>query len=143
SVDHQAGGSFEDQPRQRLLSAAAGVIRRPRDHAASGSAALGVPLRRFAYVASPAGFAGVQDRPPACEDADAADGDRGALSPSAHHQARTRPQDLSVSAAQHGDHASEPGLAMDITYIPMARGFVYLAVVLDWATRRVLSWRLS
>lgn len=33
--------------------------------------------------------------------------------------------------------------AMDITYIPMARGFVYLAVVLDLATRRVLSWRLS
>ena len=33
--------------------------------------------------------------------------------------------------------------AMDITYIPMARGFVYLALVLDWATRRVLSWRLS
>jgi putative transposase len=32
---------------------------------------------------------------------------------------------------------------MDITYIPMARGFVCLAVVLDWATRRVLSWRLS
>ena len=33
--------------------------------------------------------------------------------------------------------------AMDITYIPMARGFVYLAAVLDWASRRVLSWRLS
>ena len=33
--------------------------------------------------------------------------------------------------------------AMDITYIPMARGFVYLAAVLDWHTRRVLSWRLS
>src|SRR6201746_77516 len=32
--------------------------------------------------------------------------------------------------------------AMDITYIPMARGFVYLAVVLDWFSRRVLSWRL-
>src|SRR5258707_1399477 len=31
--------------------------------------------------------------------------------------------------------------AMDITYIPMARGFVYLAVVLDWFSRRVLSWR--
>jgi transposase InsO family protein len=28
-------------------------------------------------------------------------------------------------------------------YIPMARGFVYLAVVLDWFSRRVLSWRLS
>jgi putative transposase len=33
--------------------------------------------------------------------------------------------------------------AMDITYIPMARGFVYLAVVLDWLSRRVLSWRVS
>ena len=32
---------------------------------------------------------------------------------------------------------------MDITYIPMAHGFVYLAVVLDWFSRRVLSWRLS
>jgi putative transposase len=33
--------------------------------------------------------------------------------------------------------------AMDITYIPMARGFVYLAVVLDWFSRRVLAWRVS
>ncbi|MEC5414504.1 IS3 family transposase [Aurantimonas sp. C2-4-R8] len=33
--------------------------------------------------------------------------------------------------------------AMDITYIPMARGFVYLAVVVDWFSRRVLAWRLS
>jgi len=33
--------------------------------------------------------------------------------------------------------------AMDITYIPMARGFVYLSAVMDWASRRVLAWRLS
>ncbi len=33
--------------------------------------------------------------------------------------------------------------AMGITYNPMARGFVYLAAVVDWFTRRVLSWRLS
>jgi putative transposase len=32
---------------------------------------------------------------------------------------------------------------MDITYIAMARGFVYLAAVVDWFTRRVLAWRLS
>ena len=32
---------------------------------------------------------------------------------------------------------------MDITYIPMARGFVYLAAVVDWASRRVLSHRVS
>src|SRR6202162_3952761 len=33
--------------------------------------------------------------------------------------------------------------AMDLTYIPMARGFVYLAAVVDWFSRRVLAWRLS
>jgi len=33
--------------------------------------------------------------------------------------------------------------AMDITYIPMARGFVYLTAVIDWFTRRVLAWRVS
>lgn len=33
--------------------------------------------------------------------------------------------------------------AMDITYIPMAHGFLYLAAVMDWASRRVLSWRVS
>jgi len=33
--------------------------------------------------------------------------------------------------------------AMDITYIPMRRGFVYLAAVMDWKSRRVLAWRLS
>jgi len=38
---------------------------------------------------------------------------------------------------------SNPVWAMDITYIPMKRGFVYLAAVIDGATRCVLSWRLS
>ena len=33
--------------------------------------------------------------------------------------------------------------AMDITYIPMSRGFVYLAAVIDWFSRRVLAWRVS
>jgi len=33
--------------------------------------------------------------------------------------------------------------AMDITYIPMAWGFVYLVAVLDWYSRKVLSWRVS
>jgi putative transposase len=33
--------------------------------------------------------------------------------------------------------------AMDITYIPMAKGYCYLAAVVDWFTRRVLAWRLS
>jgi putative transposase len=33
--------------------------------------------------------------------------------------------------------------AADITYIPMARGFMYLFAVIDWHSRRVLSWELS
>lgn len=33
--------------------------------------------------------------------------------------------------------------ATDITYIPMARGFLYLMVVMDWFSRKALSWRLS
>lgn len=33
--------------------------------------------------------------------------------------------------------------AADITYLPMARGFVYLVAIMDWATRKVLTWRIS
>jgi putative transposase len=33
--------------------------------------------------------------------------------------------------------------ALDITYVPMARGFVYLVAVMDWYSRKVLAWRLS
>jgi putative transposase len=60
------------------------------------------------------------------------------------------------SSRRHAEHRIYPYLlrglaidqpnqvwAMDITYLPMARGFVYLAVVLDWASRRILAWRLS
>jgi putative transposase len=38
---------------------------------------------------------------------------------------------------------SNQAWAMDITCIPMATGFVYLATVVDWYSRKVLSWRLS
>jgi putative transposase len=31
----------------------------------------------------------------------------------------------------------------DVTYIPMAKGFLYLVVVMDWVSRAVLGWRLS
>jgi putative transposase len=33
--------------------------------------------------------------------------------------------------------------ATDVTYIPMPKGFVYLTVIMDWYSRKVLSWRLS
>jgi putative transposase len=57
---------------------------------------------------------------------------------------------------QHPDHTIYPYLlrglsiteantvwAADITYIPMAKGFCYLVAIMDWASRKVLSWRLS
>jgi len=40
------------------------------------------------------------------------------------------------------DHANQVWCA-DITYIPMAQGWVYLVAVMDWFSRRVLAWRLS
>ena len=45
-------------------------------------------------------------------------------------------RDLTISRPNHV-------WAADITYIPMKRGFVYLFAILDWASRRVLAWRLS
>ncbi|EGR2491090.1 IS3 family transposase, partial [Vibrio cholerae] len=33
--------------------------------------------------------------------------------------------------------------AIDITYIPMAKGFLYLVAIIDWYSRKVLAWRLS
>jgi putative transposase len=39
--------------------------------------------------------------------------------------------------------ASNQVRATDITYVPIASGFVYLAAMVDWFSRRVLAWRLS
>jgi len=33
--------------------------------------------------------------------------------------------------------------AADITYVPMARGFMYLVAIMDWHTRKILAWRIS
>ena len=40
------------------------------------------------------------------------------------------------------DHANQVW-ASDVTYIPMENGFIYLTVIMDWFSRKVLSWRLS
>ncbi len=45
-------------------------------------------------------------------------------------------RDLDVTKANHV-------WATDITYIPMAKGFCYLVAIMDWASRKVLAWRLS
>jgi putative transposase len=56
-----------------------------------------------------------------------------------HPQHAVYPYLLRGMAIEHANQV----WAMDITYIPMARGFVYLAAVLDWASRRVLAHRVS
>ena len=77
---------------------------------------------------------------------------------------RTLMQKLGISALYqkprlsepHPDHKIYPYLlrnleitrsnavwCTDITYVPMARGFCYLVAIMDWASRRVLAWRLS
>jgi putative transposase len=52
------------------------------------------------------------------------------------------PQDLSY-LLRDDDHRAQSCLACDITYIPMAHGFLYLVAIIDWASRAVLAWRLS
>ena len=56
-----------------------------------------------------------------------------------HPEHRVYPYLLKEIAIERPNHA----WCADITYIPVQRGFLYLVAVMDWATRRVLSWRLS
>ena len=61
-----------------------------------------------------------------------------------------------ITSAKHPQHPVYPYLlrnltidqpnqvwASDITFLPMAKGFVYLVAIVDWATRKILAWRLS
>jgi putative transposase len=85
----------------------------------------------------------VQGRPAACEDADAAEGIEALYR--RPHTTMAEPGHKIYPYLRRGMEITRPNQvwATDITYIPMTRGFVYLAVVLDWFSRRVLSWRLS
>ncbi len=56
-----------------------------------------------------------------------------------HPQHRVYPYLLKGVAIERPNHV----WSADITYIPVQRGFLYLVAVMDWATRRVLFWRLS
>ena len=56
-----------------------------------------------------------------------------------HPEHRIYPYHLKGLAIERPDHV----WCADITYIPVNRGFLYLVAVMDWASRRVLAWRLS
>ncbi|WP_149864519.1 IS3 family transposase [Pacificimonas flava] len=56
-----------------------------------------------------------------------------------HPQHRVYPYLLRNLAIERPNHV----WCADVTYIPMRRGFLYLVAIMDWATRKVLAWRLS
>jgi transposase InsO family protein len=91
----------------------------------------------------PAGRRRAHGRAAACFDADEANGHRGDLSPSQHLETGTGSQDLSIPAAQAAGDTLQSGLGNGHHLHSMARGFVYLAAVIDWFSRKALAWRLS
>ncbi len=56
-----------------------------------------------------------------------------------HPQHKTYPYLLRELAIERPDHV----WCADVTYIPMRRGFLYLVAIMDWASRKVLAWKLS
>ncbi len=56
-----------------------------------------------------------------------------------HPQHRVYPYLLRKLTIERPNHV----WCADVTYIPMRRGFLYLVAIMDWATRKVLAWRLS
>lgn len=83
------------------------------------------------------------DWPAAGRDPDDAHGHHDGVWQAPHQHASPSASRLSLSTAPSDDRPAEPCLAADITYILIRRGFVYLCAIMDWASRRVLSWRLS
>src|SRR5258706_11777006 len=89
--------------------------------------------------------------PPARPAADAEARAVGGQAKAEHQQAASRAQSLPVPSARQDDRPAKPKPALakagvwaaDITYIALQQGFLYLVAIIDWATRRVLSWRLS
>jgi transposase InsO family protein len=71
------------------------------------------------------------------------DGRRGDIPQARHQQEAPQAPGLPVPAARMTIERANQVWAMDITYVPMARGFVFLTAVLDWHRRRVLAYRLS
>src|ERR1700734_2903767 len=127
----------------RLPAAQAGQRQRRRAEAPDRRTVHCLALSRLAPDDGDAARGGRVCEPEARPAADASDGDRGARAEAENEQARARPQDLSLSPAQSEIERANHVWAADITYIPIGRGFLYLVAIIDWASRAVLTWRLS
>ena len=79
------------------------------------------------------------------------DGTAGHLPAASHQPTGAGTPGLSLPSEEPDEHPGEPDpapaqagvWAADITYLPMARGFQYLVVIMDWHSRYVVAWRLS
>ena len=111
--------------------------------AADRRAAPGAAVLRLAQARRGAAAGRPRGRAPARGDTDAPDGHRGAVPPAAHQHPGTRRGDLSLSASGLAIERPNQVWASDITYLPMAHGFMYLVAILDVASRKVLAFRLS
>ena len=146
-VDCQTGEGSRDQPRQRLLLAQGGV--------ASDTLADLATMRRMDELHLDVPFAGSRMLRDLLN--------REGIEIGRRHVA-TLMKRMGIAALDRKPNASKPApghkiypyplrgvtvdrpdqaWAMDFTYVPMARGFVYLAGLVDWHSRRVLAWRLS
>src|SRR5882672_10590107 len=145
------------------MSAAVGIARlglppagpgqrgRLHDHGADRSAVPGAAVLWLAADGGVAGDPGPCRQPQTGAAPDAARRPGGDLSAAEYEQAGTGAQDLPLPAWGALDRTGQsgvvrgrhPGLRRGRLYIPMARGFLYLVVIMDWASRAVLAWRLS
>lgn len=108
------------------------------------SDAIGNKIGRRSCEEDPGGIAAGRHQGVSCEASEAELGER--VFGKCAHQGRTAERktmiDWTYSACRSCVRPNHVW-AMNITYIPMARGFVYLTVVMDWCSRKVLSWRVS
>ena len=86
---------------------------------------------------------GLSGEPKKGSKTDAFDGSGSHLSSSQHQQTSARTPDLSLPAEGMEVNRVDQVWAADITYIPMAQGFLYLVAIMDWHSRHVLAWKLS
>src|SRR6516164_681462 len=126
-----------------VSQAGSGQRRGSCDYGADRSALPGPALLWLAPDGGMAGDPRPSRQPQAGAAPDAAAGTGSDLPAPEYEQAGSGTQDLSVSAARAHVERVNQVWCSDITYIPMAKGFLYLVAIMDWVSRAVLAWRLS
>lgn len=86
--------------------------------------------------------AGLSSQPQACTTADASVGPRRYGAGTEYQPSTPRAPGLSLSRGLEIERPNQVW-GTDITYLRMARGFVYLTAIMDWYSRKVLAWRIS